>query len=96
MSHPVASVAAIVRTVRRDAVRINCDDCEMQGSEHCDDCLVSALLHPPATELDIDPSLDPPLEALAGAGLIPVLRFTPRRAADGEAGVSESLRRDTG
>lgn len=59
-------------------MRIECSNCEMYQSHHCDDCLVTALLHPPTGTLDIDEELDPPLEALSSAGLIPVLRFRPR------------------
>jgi len=59
-------------------MRIECSECEMYRSNHCDDCLVTAMLHPPAGPVEIDEDLDPPLQALAGAGLIPVLRFRPR------------------
>jgi len=61
-------------------MRIDCADCEMYQSEHCSDCLVTAMLHPPAAPVDIADDLDPPLQALASAGLIPVLRFRPRRS----------------
>jgi len=57
---------------------IDCTKCEMYRSRHCDDCLVTALLHPPEDQIEIEEELDPPLQALAGAGLIPVLRFRPR------------------
>jgi hypothetical protein len=66
-------------------MRIDCTRCEMYRSDHCEDCLVTALLHPPEDAVDIDPELDPSLRALAGAGLIPVLRFRPRAGGD-EAG----------
>ena len=59
-------------------MRIECTDCEMYRSEHCDDCLVTALLHPPDGVVEIDEGLDGPLQTLTGAGLIPVLRFRPR------------------
>jgi hypothetical protein len=42
---------------------------------------VTAVLHPPAVVVDIDEDMDPPLQELAGAGLIPVLKFRPRRTA---------------
>ena len=61
-------------------MRIECTDCEMYRSEHCEDCLVTALLHPPTGAVEIDDELDDSLEALSGAGLIPVLRFRPRAA----------------
>ena len=67
---------------------IDCTKCEMYRSKHCDDCLVTALLHPPEDQVEIEDDLDPPLQALAGAGLIPVLKFRPRAApaADGGSG----------
>ena len=59
-------------------MRIECTDCEMYETSHCDDCLVTALLHPGDGVVEIDEDLDAPLQALSGAGLIPVLRFRPR------------------
>ena len=59
-------------------MRIECASCEMYRSEHCDDCLVTALLHPPNGAIDIDEDLDDSLGTLSGAGLIPVLKFRPR------------------
>ena len=56
-------------------MKIDCGECEMYRSEHCEDCLVTALLHAPSTEVEIDDGLDPPLQALSYAGLIPVLKF---------------------
>jgi hypothetical protein len=60
-------------------MKIDCTKCEMYRSEHCRDCLVTALLHPPAADVEIDDVLDEGLQALSGAGLIPVLKFRPRR-----------------
>lgn len=59
-------------------MRIECSDCKMYQTSQCDDCLVTALLHPPTGPVEITEDLDPPLQALSGAGLIPVLRFRPR------------------
>ncbi len=61
-------------------MKIVCTDCVMYETDHCQDCLVTAMLHPPSSQVDIDEDLDPSLQALAGAGLIPVLRFRPRPA----------------
>ena len=75
-------------------MRVACNECEMYRSSHCEDCLVTAMLHPPDDAVfDIDEGLDGSLDALAGAGLIPVLKFRPRdeelrREADGEAEAS--------
>ncbi len=67
-------------------MRIECEKCVMYQSEHCGDCLVTALLHPPEGVVEIDQDLEPSLETLAGAGLIPVLKFRPRDGtADAEA-----------
>ena len=66
-------------------MKIDCTECEMYRTQHCDDCLVTALLHPPAAPVEIDEDLDPPLQALAGAGLVPVLKFRPRRSSEARA-----------
>ncbi len=50
----------------------------MYRSEHFEDCLVTAVLHPPEDVAEIDDDLDECIETLSGAGLIPVLRFRPR------------------
>lgn len=63
-------------------MRIDCTECEMYNSSHCDDCLVTALLHPPESPVEIDEDLDPPLRALTGSGLIPVLKFRRRAPAE--------------
>ncbi len=60
-------------------MKIDCTTCEMYRSEHCDDCLVTAMLHPPDGVVEIDDDLHSPLQTLSGAGLIPVLRFRPRK-----------------
>ncbi len=59
-------------------MRIDCTECAMYQSEHCDDCLVTALLHPPNGAVEIDDVMEPPLVALSGAGLLPVLKFQSR------------------
>ena len=69
-------------------MRIDCRECVMYRSQHCDDCLVTALLHPPEVPVDLDEELDPPLQTLAGAGLIPVLKFRARHEPPGEAAAS--------
>ena len=61
-------------------MKIDCSSCAMYQSHHCDDCMVTALLHPPQDVVDISEDLSPPLDALVSAGLIPVLRFRPREA----------------
>lgn len=61
-------------------MKIDCTECEMYQSSHCDDCLVTAMLHPADVPIDIEAELEPPLDTLSRAGLIPVLKFRPRDA----------------
>lgn len=60
-------------------MRIDCSQCAMYRSEHCGDCLVTALVHPPDGSVEIADDLDPSLKTLQTAGLIPVLKFRPRQ-----------------
>jgi hypothetical protein len=72
---------------REGRMRIACSDCEMYQTSHCEDCLVTAMLHPPEDGvLDIDEELDESLGTLAGAGLIPVLKFRPRSEPEDQEG----------
>ncbi len=66
-------------------MKIVCSECVMYRSDHCEDCLVTAVLHPPDAVVEIDEDLDPSLRTLSDAGLIPVLRFRPREEHAGEA-----------
>ena len=75
-------------------MQIECSQCEMYRSVHCDDCLVTSLLHPPDGVVDIDEELDPGLRALSGAGLIPILKF--RQRADPEPPLGDESAADLG
>jgi hypothetical protein len=70
-------------------MQIECTQCEMYRTAHCDDCLVSSLLHPPDGVVEVDEELDPGLQALSGAGLIPILRFRPRQRPEETAGAGD-------
>lgn len=59
---------------------IDCDDCVMQGTEACHDCVVSFLLADVAGPLEIDPDRAEALDVLADAGLVPKLRLIPKAA----------------
>ncbi len=67
-------------------MRIDCTECAMYQTDQCDDCLVTALLHPPDVAVDIESDLDPPLKALSDVGLIPVLKFRRRDGDEVAAG----------
>jgi hypothetical protein len=71
-------------------MKIDCAECEMYRSEHCADCLVTAVLHPPTGAVEIDEELDSSLRTLSGAGLIPVLKFRPRTDGEPPAGEVKS------
>jgi hypothetical protein len=71
-------------------MQIDCQKCEMFETSACDDCLVTALLHPPSIPVEIDDDLDPPLQALSGAGLIPVLKFRPRAEPTGDTDTAQA------
>lgn len=78
-------------------MRIDCDSCVMQGTHNCDDCLVTALLHPPEGAVEIPDELGDSLGALSGQGLVPVLRFRPRTEEDsGEGDPAAGSRANTG
>jgi hypothetical protein len=64
---------------RREPVAISCDDCQMQGSSACSDCVVSFILeHDPGDAVIIDLEEARAVRLLAGAGLVPRLRHVPR------------------
>ncbi len=60
---------------------IDCDACEMQHTSACDDCVVTAIIGIESGEIDLIEDESAALEALAGEGLVPVLRLVPKRRA---------------
>ncbi len=65
------------------ALSIECDACLMQHSDHCRDCIVSALVDPIPRKvaLVVDADEERALRELASAGLIPEIRMRRRRSA---------------
>jgi hypothetical protein len=60
-------------------MRIDCDDCVMQGTEVCHDCVVTFLVRRPTREaVVLDLAETRALRRLAGAGLVPELRHVTR------------------
>ena len=54
---------------------IDCDECVMQGTDTCDDCVVTFLLdRDPDEAVVIDAAEARAVRLLAGAGLVPGLR----------------------
>ena len=54
---------------------IDCEQCAMQGTSACDDCVVTFLLSD--GPVDLDPAEVNALAILAGEGLVPRLRLVP-------------------
>ena len=54
---------------------IDCDDCRMQGTDACDDCVVSYIVgREPGDAVVIDVAEERAVRLLARAGLVPELR----------------------
>jgi hypothetical protein len=59
-------------------MRIDCDECVMQHSDVCADCLVTALLDRPAGAVVFDVAEERAIRTLQSAGLAPATRFEAR------------------
>lgn len=58
---------------------LDCNECSMQGTAACDDCVVSYILDRPQDEaLVFDVEQERALRSLSGAGLVPEVRFRRR------------------
>lgn len=66
---------------RSDDVRVDCDQCVMQHTTACDDCVVSFIVsRRPGKAVVFDVAEARALRSLSSAGLVPELRH--RRVAD--------------
>lgn len=61
-------------------MRIDCDECALQHSDACGDCVVGHLLERWSGPVEVDHHQVNALEALAEVGLVPRLRLMPRAA----------------
>ncbi|HEY8548015.1 MAG TPA: hypothetical protein VIL36_23315 [Acidimicrobiales bacterium] len=60
-------------------LRIDCDECALQGSDACDDCLVTYICsREPGDALIIDVAEVRALRTLSQGGLVPELRHVRR------------------
>ena len=59
-------------------MRIDCDECAMQHTGACHDCVVGHLLHDLLGPIEVDTEQAAALEVLADAGLVPGLRLVQR------------------
>ncbi len=74
------SVTALGRqSMSNESLTIDCDDCTLQHTNACDDCMVSFLLdREPEDAIIIDADEARAVRMLERAGLLPSLRFTER------------------
>jgi hypothetical protein len=65
----------------RAEMLIECGTCVMQHTDHCRDCVVSALLEPTPRQrgLVVDAEEERALRELARVGLIPEIRMRQKR-----------------
>ncbi|MGH8902299.1 MAG: hypothetical protein ACRDYA_11615 [Egibacteraceae bacterium] len=59
-------------------MRIDCDDCRMQATRTCEDCIVTFLLERPDGAIVFDAEQERALRTLQDAGLAPRSRFARR------------------
>ena len=59
---------------------IDCDQCVMQGTDHCRDCIVTVLLEPAddGGAIVFDADEERAVRAMATAGLVPEIRMRRR------------------
>jgi hypothetical protein len=61
-------------------MRIDCDDCTMQHTEACEDCIVTFLLDRPEGAVVFDVAEERALRVLHDAGMAADNRYRPRSA----------------
>jgi len=61
---------------------IDCNECMMQHTPACRDCVVGHLLHDLMGPVELDADRAEALDMLAEAGLLPHLRLMPRTGTD--------------
>ena len=61
------------------SLTISCSDCEMQGTDACEECVVTFIVgRDPDDAVVIDAGEARAVRLLASAGLVPGLRHVPR------------------
>jgi hypothetical protein len=65
---------------------ISCDECRMQGTDACDDCVVSFIVERPEGAVVFDAAEERAIRAMTGAGLLPGVRWEARPGDAAETG----------
>jgi hypothetical protein len=77
--HPLVMLLTMSEGTIDDGVTIDCDDCRFQGTDTCDDCVVTFICgRDPDDAVVIDADEYRGLRLLSGAGLLPELRHRRR------------------
>lgn len=66
-------------------MRIDCDECAHQGTDQCEDCVVTFILEREEGTVVVDVAEARALRRLGEAGLVPLLQLTPKRPPGREA-----------
>jgi len=62
-----------------DSLTIDCDECAMQGTDACGDCVVTFICsREPGEAVVVDVAEERAIRLLSGAGLLPELRHVRR------------------
>ena len=61
---------------------IDCNECSMQHTLACRDCVVAHLLHDLVSPIELDEDRVEALDVLADAGMVLQLRLMPRTGTD--------------
>ena len=67
-------------------MRIECEACAMQGTDQCEDCVVSFILGREEGAVEVSAEEARALRNLGEAGLVPMLRLVPKRNGGEESG----------
>ena len=59
-------------------MRIDCNECAMQGTEQCRDCVVTYILEREDGAVVVDAEEARALRSLGEAGLVPLLQLVPK------------------
>lgn len=75
---------------------IDCDNCAMQHTSACNDCIVTALLDRPQGAVVLDLDRERAIRRLQEAGLAPQSRFSSKQDADAGIVTADCERRRVG
>jgi hypothetical protein len=71
------AVARLLR-VDQEPMRIDCGECAHQGTDRCDDCVVTFILEREEGAVVVDAEEALALRRLGEVGLVPLLQLSPR------------------